>query len=117
VSSLAGPTALIFNAGLDAALWEPVPGAGTNRFGADLDRHPARHRDAAVRETPFVLSTLWRRKCEADIQAAARASARVGRRERYERHLAAHGRNHSAEEWRNFSDARLRAKYMRAKCC
>jgi hypothetical protein len=35
----------------------------------------------------------------------------------YERHLAAHGRTHSAEEWRRFSDARLRAKYMRAKCC
>ena len=35
----------------------------------------------------------------------------------YERHLAAHARVHSAEEWRKFSDARLRAKYMRAKCC
>jgi hypothetical protein len=35
----------------------------------------------------------------------------------YERHLAAHGKVHSAIEWRNFSDARLRAKYMRAKCC
>jgi hypothetical protein len=35
----------------------------------------------------------------------------------YERHLATHGWVHSAEEWRKFSDARLRAKYMRAKCC
>jgi hypothetical protein len=35
----------------------------------------------------------------------------------YERHLAAHGTTHSPEEWRRFSDARLRAKYMRAKCC
>ena len=35
----------------------------------------------------------------------------------YHRHLAAHGRAHSAEEWRRFSDERLRAKYMRAKCC
>jgi hypothetical protein len=35
----------------------------------------------------------------------------------YERHLAAHGTKHSAEEWRRFSEARLRAKYMRAKCC
>jgi hypothetical protein len=35
----------------------------------------------------------------------------------YERHLAAHAKVHSAEEWRKFSDARLRAKYMRAKCC
>jgi hypothetical protein len=35
----------------------------------------------------------------------------------YERHLAAHGCVHSAEEWRRFSDERLRAKYARAKCC
>ena len=35
----------------------------------------------------------------------------------YRRHLAAHGRTHSAEEWRRFSDERLRARYMRAKCC
>ena len=35
----------------------------------------------------------------------------------YARHLAAHGREHSAEEWRRFSEARLGAKYQRAKCC
>ena len=35
----------------------------------------------------------------------------------YARHLAAHGRTHSPEEWRRFSEERLRAKYMRAKCC
>ena len=35
----------------------------------------------------------------------------------YERLLAAHGRAHSTEEWRRFSDERLRAKYARAKCC
>ena len=35
----------------------------------------------------------------------------------YHRHLAAHGRRHSPEEWRRFSDQRLRAKYLRAKCC
>jgi len=35
----------------------------------------------------------------------------------YARHLAAHGRVHSGEEWRRFSEARLRAKYQRAKCC
>ncbi len=35
----------------------------------------------------------------------------------YKRHLAAHGREHSAEEWRRFSDSRFRAKYARAKCC
>jgi hypothetical protein len=35
----------------------------------------------------------------------------------YQRYLALHGRAHSGEEWRKFSDQRLRAKYMRSKCC
>lgn len=35
----------------------------------------------------------------------------------YRRHLAAHGVPHSGREWRKFSEERLRAKYMRAKCC
>lgn len=35
----------------------------------------------------------------------------------YQRHLAAHGRVHSPEEWRHFCEHHLRAKYMRAKCC
>lgn len=35
----------------------------------------------------------------------------------YQRHLAANRREHSAEEWRKFSDERLRAKYFRPKCC
>jgi hypothetical protein len=35
----------------------------------------------------------------------------------YQRHLAAHGRQHSGPEWRRFSEERLRAKYARAKCC
>ena len=35
----------------------------------------------------------------------------------YARHLAAHGRSHSGEEWRRFSEERLREKYARAKCC
>ena len=35
----------------------------------------------------------------------------------YRRHLEVHGRSHSGEEWRRFSEARLRAKYSRAKCC
>lgn len=35
----------------------------------------------------------------------------------YERHLAHHGRTHSAEEWRRFSEDRLKAKYQRARCC
>ena len=35
----------------------------------------------------------------------------------YRRHLAAHGRAHSGDEWRRFSEERLRAKYLRARCC
>jgi len=35
----------------------------------------------------------------------------------YQRHLAAHGRQHSGAEWRRFSEERLSAKYARAKCC
>ena len=35
----------------------------------------------------------------------------------YQRHLAAHGRRHSGAEWRKFCEERLRAKYLRAKCC
>ena len=35
----------------------------------------------------------------------------------YRRHLECHGRMHSPEEWRRFSDERMRDKYARAKCC
>ena len=35
----------------------------------------------------------------------------------YRRYLQSHGRCHSGEEWRRFSEARLAAKYARAKCC
>lgn len=35
----------------------------------------------------------------------------------YQRHLETHGLPHSGDEWRRFSEERLRAKYARAKCC
>jgi hypothetical protein len=35
----------------------------------------------------------------------------------YAQHLQAHGRTHSAAEWRRFSDERLKAKFGRPKCC
>jgi hypothetical protein len=35
----------------------------------------------------------------------------------YQRYLEAHGRQPSADEWRRFSEQRLRTKYARAKCC
>ena len=35
----------------------------------------------------------------------------------YRRHLAAHGRPHSRQEWQKFSNARLLARYVQPKCC
>ena len=35
----------------------------------------------------------------------------------YARYLAREGRPHSGEEWRKFSDRRLREKYGQPKCC
>jgi hypothetical protein len=35
----------------------------------------------------------------------------------YQRHLLAHGRVHSAEEWRRFIDERLARKFAQSKCC
>jgi hypothetical protein len=35
----------------------------------------------------------------------------------YHRHLRQSGATHSGPEWRKFSDARMRQKYSRAKCC
>ena len=41
----------------------------------------------------------------------------IGDENAYARHLKVHGRPHSADEWRIFSEERMRAKYARAKCC
>ncbi|MGC9970470.1 MAG: hypothetical protein ABSE56_07755 [Bryobacteraceae bacterium] len=41
----------------------------------------------------------------------------LGDENAYRRHLAAHGRAPSREEWKRFSDERLRARYVRPKCC
>ncbi|HEU0119667.1 MAG TPA: hypothetical protein VFQ91_04015 [Bryobacteraceae bacterium] len=35
----------------------------------------------------------------------------------YRRHLAAHGRTNSPEEYRRFQSEHFKAKYQRAKCC
>jgi hypothetical protein len=35
----------------------------------------------------------------------------------YRRHLEVHGVAASPEEWRRFSDERMKGKYARAKCC
>jgi hypothetical protein len=41
----------------------------------------------------------------------------IGDERAYQRHLDAHGRSHSAAEWRRFSTARQEARYTRPKCC
>jgi hypothetical protein len=41
----------------------------------------------------------------------------LGDENAYHRHLAAHGRAHSPEEYRHFQQEHFRAKYQRAKCC
>jgi hypothetical protein len=41
----------------------------------------------------------------------------LGDENAYRRHLEAHGRAHSGEEWRRFLDERLHARYIRPKCC
>ena len=35
----------------------------------------------------------------------------------YSRHLAAHGRKNSPEEYRKFQTEHFKSKYQRAKCC
>jgi hypothetical protein len=41
----------------------------------------------------------------------------IGDENAYARHLAARGVPASKDEWRLFSEARMKRKYMRAKCC
>ena len=41
----------------------------------------------------------------------------LGDENAYRRHLAAHGRGHSREEWQKFSQERLRWKFVHPKCC
>ncbi len=41
----------------------------------------------------------------------------IGDETAYQRHLRIHRRTHSGQEWRAFSDERMKAKYSRAKCC
>jgi len=41
----------------------------------------------------------------------------IGDQNAYQRHLEVHGAQHSAAEWRRFSDERFRQKYAKAKCC
>lgn len=55
-----------------------------------------------IRRASFLVRELLRELCDENA---------------YRRHLARCGRSHSPEEWRRFSDLRLKAKYLRPKCC
>jgi hypothetical protein len=41
----------------------------------------------------------------------------IGDESAYQRHLQAHGVQHSGPEWRRFCEERHAAKYSRPKCC
>ena len=41
----------------------------------------------------------------------------LGDENAYQRHLAAHGLEHSRQEWQKFSKERLRWKFVHPKCC
>jgi hypothetical protein len=41
----------------------------------------------------------------------------LGDENAYRRHLAAHGKEHSRQEWQRFSQERLRWKFVNPKCC
>jgi hypothetical protein len=41
----------------------------------------------------------------------------LGDENAYRRHLAVHGRKHSRKEWQEFSQERLRWKFVHPKCC
>lgn len=41
----------------------------------------------------------------------------IGDENAYRRYLASSGVAHSSKQWRTFSEASMRSKYSRAKCC
>jgi hypothetical protein len=70
-----------------------------------------------------VSARLWRlarqvrRRVARAARLAGRLAAELSDQNAYARHLASHGLPHSADEWRRFSDRRLRARFGQAKCC
>ena len=69
-----------------------------------------------MRAKGSLFQRAWRRSRRAGALAMA-VLRELSDERAYGRHLAACGRRHSAEEWRRFSDERLRARFARAKCC
>jgi len=88
-----------------------------NPLAASRDARPTStpSRDDARGGTGFRLS--WRAKFARFFQLILALLRELADENAYHRHLQARGRQPSAEEWRRFSEERLRAKYARAKCC
>ena len=119
------PATLIFNARLDAVVCGillVLVATILRRFAARLGGNSARHaRRARARSAVRAVATAGGGTMSALRRfgtPGAGAAARTGRRERLP---AAPGRarprSTPADEWRRFSEERLRAKYARAKCC
>jgi hypothetical protein len=62
------------------------------------------------------MKILWKR-CLSAARLFTGLMRELSDENAYRRHLVAGGMEHSAEEWRRFSDARLGAKFTRPKCC
>ncbi len=62
------------------------------------------------------MRTLWS-VCREIVRTLSGIAHELADESAYQRHLRAHGREHSAAEWRKFLDARLSAKFTRPKCC
>ncbi len=116
--------AVIFNARLDAVvcgifvvLVATILVDSLRHVGRDPARDPAARRAGgavrAVAPAPGGRMT-WIRSV---VRLTWRLLRELSDESAYERHLAHHGRPHSAEEWRRFSECRLKAKYQRARCC
>jgi hypothetical protein len=58
-----------------------------------------------MRELRLFAQLVWRLLLELSDETA------------YQRHLTLHRAQSSPEEWRRFSEERLRSKYTRPRCC
>jgi hypothetical protein len=57
------------------------------------------------------------RRLRSFAQLAWRLLRELSDESAYQRHLSFHGTESSHEEWRRFSEERLRSKYTRPRCC
>ncbi|SPE22521.1 hypothetical protein SBA3_100011 [Candidatus Sulfopaludibacter sp. SbA3] len=83
-----------------------------------MGRHPPWHaRRAGVRSPVRAFAIARGRAMKRALHLILALLRELSDENAYQRHLDAHGRAPSGEEWRRFSEERLRAKYSRAKCC